>query len=130
VTSDGIPVETVFNPHRRRPRLFVGSREDRGLVHRLLSILTGTYAQVANCVKSQIGTCAVATNRSMLNVDPKTDLHSNCFVYMVSPTTCEEFLIPYEQYLAERLQPYGIRHCGGNLRAFAEAIRHGLVYAE
>jgi hypothetical protein len=50
-------------------------------------------------------------------------LHSNCAVQMISPDTYREFLLPAELYLAERLYPYGIHHCGTNLH------RHAPMYA-
>lgn len=106
--------------HLRGQQLFIDFFEDPDLVHHLFAMLAETYVRVANYVKSRTGTCAVATNRSILHVDPKIYLHSNCSVQMVSPATYEKFLLPYEQYLAERLQPYGIHHCGNNLHAFAE----------
>jgi len=105
----------------RGQRLFIDFLEDPDLVHHLFSVLAETYVLVANYMKSRTGTCAIATNRSILNADPKIYLHSNCSVQMISPPTYQEFLLPYEQYLADRLQPYGIHHCGNNLHIFAEA---------
>jgi len=116
--TDGI-LNTAL--HLRGQQLFVDFFEDPDLVHYLFTILAETYALVANYMKSRTGTCAVATNRSILHADPKIYLHSNCSVQMISPATYEEFLLPYELYLAERLQPYGIHHCGNNLHIFAEA---------
>lgn len=116
--TDGI-LNTAL--HLRGQQLFIDFFEDPDFIHHLFTILAETYVLVANYVKSRTGTCAVATNRSILHVDPKIYLHSNCSVQMVSPATYEEFLLPYEQYLAERLQPYGIHHCGNNLHIFAEA---------
>jgi uroporphyrinogen-III decarboxylase len=104
----------------RGQQLFIDFFEDPPLVHHLFAVLSETYALVANYVKSRTGTCAVATNRSILNVDPELYLHSNCSVQMISPSAYEEFLLPYELYLAERLQPYGIHHCGNNLHLYAD----------
>jgi len=116
--TDGI-LNTAI--HLREQQLFIDFFDDPDLVHHLFTILAETYVLVANHMKSGTGTCAVATNRSILHDDPKIYLHSNCSVQMVSPAIYEEFLLPYEQYLAERLQPYGIHHCGNNLHIFAEA---------
>lgn len=104
----------------RGQQLYLDFYEDRDLVHHLFAVLAETYALVAGTVKSRTGTCAIATNRSILNVDPAIYLHSNCSVQMISPATYEEFLLPYERYLAQRLQPYGIHHCGDNLHRFAQ----------
>jgi len=86
----------------------------------LFSILAKTYVRFANYMIARTGTCAISTNRSILNVDPEIYLHSNCSVQMISPGQYEEFLLPYEIYLANRLQPYGIHHCGNNLHYFIE----------
>ncbi len=116
--TDGI-LNTAM--HLRGQQLFVDFFEDPDLVHHLFGILAETYVLVADYVRSRTGTCAVATNRSVLNVDPKLYLHSNCSVQMTSPAMYERFLLPYERYLAERLQPYGIHHCGNNLHLFTDA---------
>ena len=105
----------------RGQQLFIDFFEDVDMVHHLFTTIAETYVIVADYMKSRTGTCAIATNRSILNVDPRIYMHSNCSVEMVSPTTYEEFLLPYELYLAERLQPYGIHHCGSNLHTFAKA---------
>jgi hypothetical protein len=34
---------------------------------------------------------------------------------MFSSKTYQQYLLPYECWLAQRLQPYGIHHCGDNL---------------
>jgi hypothetical protein len=105
----------------RGQRLFIDFFEDTELVHHLFQVLAKTYVLVANYVKSRTGTCALATNRSILHVDAHIYLHSNCSVHMISPEMYTQFLLPYELFLAERLQPYGIHHCGDNLQAFAWA---------
>jgi hypothetical protein len=43
---------------------------------------------------------------------------------MISPGAYQMFLLEPELLLAERLQPYGIHHCGNNLH------RHAPVYAQ
>ncbi|MCK4449884.1 MAG: hypothetical protein KAX26_04760 [Anaerolineae bacterium] len=115
--TDGI-LNTAL--HLRGQRLFLDFFENPDLVHHLFTILAKTYVLVVNYMRSRTGTCAIATNRSILHVDPRIYLHSNCSVQMISPETYQEFLLPYELYLAERLQPYGIHHCGDNLHRFAK----------
>jgi uroporphyrinogen-III decarboxylase len=116
VDTDGI-LNTAL--HIRGQQLFLDFCENPDLVHHLFAIIAKTHVLVASYIRSRTGTCAVATNRSILHVDPKIYLHSNCSVQMVSPKTYREFLLAYELYLAERLQPYGIHHCGDNLHRFA-----------
>jgi hypothetical protein len=75
---------------------------------------------VAERVKPRTGTVAVATNRMITHVDASLFLHSNCTVQMISPQVYEAFLLAPERYLAERLAPYGIHHCGVNMHRYAE----------
>jgi len=105
----------------RGQQLYLDFFDDPPLAHHLFSVLAETYVRVASYMRSRTGTCAVATNRSILNVDPKLYLHSNCSVQMISPAAYDGFLLPYELYLAERLQPYGIHHCGDNLHLYTKA---------
>ncbi len=107
--------------HIRGEGLYVDFYQDPELVHHLLGILAETYVRVAQVLRSRTGSCAIATNRSIIHVDRALYLHSNCSVQMISPSTYQTFLLPYERYLAERLQPYGIHHCGDNLHRFTEA---------
>ena len=99
--TDGI-LNTAL--HLRGQQLFMDFFENPDLVHHLFDVLAKTIVRVVKYVKSRTGTSAVATNRSILAVDPEIYLHSNCSVQMVSPKTFEEFLLPYELYLAEHLK--------------------------
>ena len=105
----------------RGQQLYLDFFEDRELVRHLFAVLTEAYVWVADYVRSRTGTCAIATNRSILNVDPAIYLHSNCSVQMVSPTMYEDLLLRYDLRMAEKLQPYGIHHCGDNLHLYADA---------
>ena len=105
----------------RGQRLFIDFLEDSDLAHHLFGTLAETYALIANYMKSRTGTCAVATNRSILNVDPKIYLHSNCSVQMISAQTYERMLLASDLYLASKLQPYGIHHCGSNMHLMRDA---------
>jgi hypothetical protein len=105
--------------HLRGQELFTDFYEFPQLAHHLLSLVTQLQIAVARCVRARTGTCTVSTNRSILNVDPSTFLHSNCSVQMVSPRVYDEFLFPYEKILAEELAPYGIHHCGNNAHLYA-----------
>ena len=118
--TDGI-LNTAL--HLRGMQLFTDFKKNPDLVHHLFSLIAETTLAVASYLKRRSGTSAIATNRSILNVNPHIYLHSNCSVQMISPTTYEEFLLPYEIFLAERLQPYGIHHCGNNMHLYASAYR-------
>ena len=104
----------------------VTGRSPRGpqLAKHLFSVVARTIEAVATCIRSITGTCSIATNRSILAVDSRLFLHSNCSLQMISPALYREFLFPLERDLASRFRPYGIHHCGDNLHLFAD------LYAE
>jgi hypothetical protein len=93
--------------------------EDVELAEHLFAVVAETQARVVECVRQRTGTCSLAVNRSILNVDPAIYVHANCSVQMISPTLFQERLLPYELLLARRLPPYGIHHCGNNAHLFA-----------
>jgi len=116
--TDGI-LNTAL--HLRGQQLFTDFYKNPDLIHHLFSLIAETTLEIASYLKNRTGTCAIATNRSILNVDPQIYLHSNCSVQMISPATYEKYLLPYEMHLAEYIQPYGIHHCGNNLQLYASA---------
>jgi hypothetical protein len=105
----------------RGQQFFLDLVEDTELADHILSVVAGTQAAVAACVKSRTGTCAISTNRSVLDADPATYLTSNCTVQMISPSLYETRVLRFEQYLADHLRPYGIHHCGNNLQRYTKA---------
>ena len=115
VDTDGL-LNTAL--HLRGQQLYLDFYQDPELVHHLFGVLAETTYGVAEAFRARTGSCAIATNRSIVNVNPGIYLHSNCSVQMISPDTYRRFLLPYELFLAERLQPYGIHHCGNNLHAY------------
>jgi len=103
----------------RGQALFLDLVEDPELVQHLLSVVTETQWRVAELLRRRTGTTSISANRGIVHVDPGIYLHPNCSVQMISPSTYERYLFPYEQQLAQRLAPYGIHHCGNNLHRFA-----------
>jgi hypothetical protein len=115
----------------RGQALFTDLLEDEELVRHLFTLVAGTQTLVAEYVRSRTGTNSVATNRSILNVDPRISLTSNCTVQMVSPATYERTIFPFECAMSERLRPYGIHHCGNNLQMFAKLYaKAGVVFCD
>jgi hypothetical protein len=105
----------------RGQQLFLDYYDSPELVHHLFGIIAHTIYAVADYVQSRTGTSSISLNRIVASIDPRLHLHSNCSVQMISKATYEEFLLPYECWLAERLQPYGIHHCGDSLERVIEA---------
>jgi uroporphyrinogen-III decarboxylase len=102
------------------------------MVHYLFDVIARTIYLLASYVRGRTGTTSISLNRIVAGIDPALNLHSNCSVQMISKATYEEFLLPYERWLAERLQPYGIHHCGDNLEHVVEAYARvpGLAYVD
>jgi len=105
----------------RGQQIFLDYYDNLEMVHHLFQVIARTTYQVADYVRLRTGTSSISLNRIVASVDPSLNLHSNCSVQMISRRTYEEFLLPYECWLAERLPPYGIHHCGDNLEHVVDA---------
>jgi uroporphyrinogen-III decarboxylase len=105
----------------RGQQLFLDYYDNPKLVHHLFDVIARTTYQVAAYVRQRTGTSSISLNRIVASVDPRINLHSNCSVQMISRRTYEELLLPHERWLAERLPPYGIHHCGDNLEQVVAA---------
>jgi hypothetical protein len=83
-------------------------------------------------VRQRTGTSSISLNRIVAQIDPRLNLHSNCSVQLISRQTYERFLLPYECWLAERLMPYAIHHCGDRLEVVADAYARvpGLAWVD
>lgn len=106
--------------HLRGQQLFVDLIEKPSLVNHLFSVLVQTYISLVKLMRKLTKTCAISTNRSIINVNPEIFLHSNCSVSMISPKVYKEHVLPHEMKLATELQPYGIHHCGDNMHRFSD----------
>jgi hypothetical protein len=93
-------------------------------VRRLLDIIGELIVDVALYVRQRTGSCSISVNRMVEHVDPRLFLHANCSVQMISPASYREIHLPVEQRMAERIQPFGVHHCGDNMHKIAP------VYAE
>ena len=105
----------------RGQQLYFDMLEDEELVRHLFGVIAQTQIAVAEYVRMRTGTASVAVNRSILNVDPRIYVNSNCSVQMISPALYRKHLLPWECRLARSLAPFGIHHCGHNLQRFAPA---------
>lgn len=112
-----IPWDGVLNIalDLRGQQLFLDFYDNPALVYHLFDIIAYTTCEVARYVKQRTGTTSISVNRIIASVDPCLNLHSNCSVQMISNQTYERFLLPYENWLAAQLQPYGVHHCGNNM---------------
>jgi len=104
----------------RGEQFFVDLAEDPELVEHVCGVVAETQVRLAAYLTRRTGSNSISVNRSIVNVDPHIYLHGNCTVQMISPATYRRSLLKWELYLAERLAPYGIHHCGNNLQRFAK----------
>jgi hypothetical protein len=105
-------------------QLFIDFYEAPDRVRRLLALIGELIVDVANSIRQRTGTCSISVNRMVEQVDPRLFFHANCSVQMISPQNYREIQLPVEMAMAQRIQPYGIHHCGDNLHRIAP------VYAE
>jgi uroporphyrinogen-III decarboxylase len=91
---------------------------------RLLNQIGDLIVDVALYLRQRTGDCSISVNRMVEHVDPMLFFHANCSVQMISPKSYRDLHLPIEKRMAERIQPYGIHHCGNNLHRVAP------IYAE
>ena len=112
----------VFNTSMelRGQQLFVDLLEDEELVRHLFSVVAETETAVSEYVRARTGTASVAVNRSIVNVDPRIHIESNCSVQMISPAVYRQCLLPWHQQVSKCRAPFGIhplRRQSANLRS-------------
>jgi uroporphyrinogen-III decarboxylase len=90
-------------------------------VQHLLEIIAELIVDVSEYVRQRTGSCSISVNRMVSHVDPRLFLHANCSVPMISPRSYRAMQLPIEQQMAQRIQPFGIHHCGDNLQRYASA---------
>lgn len=90
-------------------------------VGRVLEVIAGLIVDVASYVRGRTGSCSIAVNRMAERVDPRLFIHANCSVQMISPGSYRSLHLPVDKWMAERLQPFGIHHCGNNMHRVASA---------
>jgi len=90
-------------------------------VQHLLEVIAGLIVDVSEYVRQRTGSCSIAVNRMVERINPRLFLHANCSVPMVSPRSYRDIQLPIEQQMAQRIQPFGIHHCGDNLQRYAGA---------
>jgi uroporphyrinogen decarboxylase-like protein len=113
----------------RGEQLFLDLVEDPPVADHLFTVIAETQVRVARYMRERTGTCSIAVNRSIINVDPGIYLHANCSMQMVSPTMFRDRLLKYECRFAAALPPYGVHHCGKNLHLFVkDYLKAGAVF--
>lgn len=88
-------------------------------VRRLLELIGELIVDVALSVRQRSGSCSISVNRMVAHIDSALFLHANCSVQMISPNSYQAMQFPVELRMAQRIQPFGIHHCGDNLHRIA-----------
>lgn len=100
--------------------VFLAYYDEPEKMKRIYDKMASGIIEILKLIKAETGTTSISVNRSIENVEPTINLNSNCSVQMISNDTYEEFILPFENRLAENMQPYGIHHCGNNMHNVAE----------
>jgi hypothetical protein len=105
--------------HLYGQQLFLDFHQAPERVRRFLDIIGELIVDVALYVRQRTGSCSISVNRMVECVDARLFLHANCSVQMISPKSYRQLHLPVERHMADRIQPYGIHHCGDNLHRIA-----------
>ncbi len=112
----------------RGEQLYIDYFENPDLCHHLLRICTESIIRLFHFVHKITGTGAMDVTPM---ADPRMFCIPNCTVEQISLKTYEEFLLPYDNRIADACHPLAIHHCGSVnqvLDGYAK-IRH-LEFAE
>jgi methanogenic corrinoid protein MtbC1/uroporphyrinogen-III decarboxylase len=93
----------------RGEQLYIDYFENPKLCHHLLRICTESIIRLFEFNKKVSGTGAVDVTPMC---DPKLCVLPNCTIEQVSLKAYEEFLLPYDNQVADACAPVGIHHCG------------------
>jgi len=89
--------------------LYIDYFENPELSHKLLRICTECIIELFHYVYKRTGTGAVDVTPM---ADPKLYVIPNCTAEQISLATYEDFLLQYDQQIADACSPFGIHHCG------------------
>ena len=99
--------------------LFADFYDAPARARRLLELIGELITQVASYIQRRTGSYSISVNRMAERLTPSPFIHGNCSVQLISPKSYRAMQLPIERRMAERLQPYGIHHCGSNLHQVA-----------
>jgi len=105
----------------RGSALFTDYYDRPEAVKRFMDAMADFLLEFVRYLDEVAGTSSITVNRSILHIDPRLHVISNCTVSMVSAEFYSEFLAASERRLAKCLQPYGVHHCGDNMDRLAPA---------
>jgi len=112
--------------------IFVLFLQNPEAARRLLRMVTQTMIQTIRFIRDRTGTSSVAVTNIVEQINPRLLVTSNCSTTMISPGIYREFLLEFDQALADALPPFGIHHCGLDLARLAPEYQkvRGLGFLE
>lgn len=101
---------------RGTEQLFVDFYEDPQLAHHVLRVATETIYETIRLLESRLELPPLDVSYNIRSYEERPENMcyqvSNCSVGMISNESYEEFVLPYDNYLAERLGSFAIHDCG------------------
>ena len=116
VNTDGL-LNAAY--HLYGQNLFADFYDAPQRAQRLMDMIGELITEVASYIHKRTGSFSISVNRMVAHLTPTPFLHANCSVQMISPSSYRAMQLPIEKKMAERMQPFGIHHCGSNLHAVA-----------
>jgi len=96
----------------RGQNLFIDYYTNPELAHHLLDVCTSLSVDIGKRLKAVSKNLSAGVTSIVKQVLPDVYLTSNCSVEMVSLEIYNDFLLKYDNILAENFKPFGIHHCG------------------
>lgn len=92
--------------------LFIAYYTEPDAIDKLLSEITDMSIEIGKYFKGLSGNVSTGVTAIVGKTVPDCYLTSNCSVEMISNDLYEEFLLKYDNKLAESFKSFGIHHCG------------------
>lgn len=112
--------------------LFTAYYTDKAAVHTLLGEIYKLSRDIGRRFKALSSDISGGVTAIIRQVLPECYLTSNCTVELVSNKIYEEFLLEYDQKLADDFGCFGVHHCGKSMQHVTEGYSkiQGLAFAE
>jgi uroporphyrinogen-III decarboxylase len=116
----------------RGSELYIDYYNNPELAHHLLDVCTKLSIDIGKRLRKVSKTISEGVTAIVKHTMPDVYLTSNCTVEMVSLDTYNEFLLKYDNMLAQEFKPFGIHHCGRTMEHVVEGYEkvRNLAFAE
>lgn len=99
--------------------LFTDLLEEPDRPIRFMQEISDLIVETASYIQHRTGSYSISVNRMAAHLNPTPFIHANCSVQMISPRIYSRCHLAIEQKMAERIQPFGIHHCGIQMERYA-----------